>query len=238
MEDLVKKLRNVGLTEYEAKAYLGLVTDSLSSAVKLSEKSGVPRTKIYSVLESLKTKGWVRIYSGVPILFRAVKPDVVLAQVRRSFEDFLESIGKSLSEGAIGMMEKFVIKKTGVGLSELREETTKARTVWMSNATTEFVEMMRGAFSDDAEVKILLFPGERKTRNENIEFRKAEVKIVAVVRNREVPSISVMLDEERTFSVIKDPASETYIIEEMLYDECSKCIHDWYRLGWNAGGGE
>ena len=132
-------------------------------------------------------------------------------------------------------MEKFVIRKTGVGLSELKDETRKAKTVWMSNATAEFVEKMRNAFSDDAEVKVLLFPGEEETKDENIEFRDAEVKIVAVVRNKEVPSMSVLLDEERTFSVIKDPVSENYIIEEMLYDECGKCIHDWYRLGWSAG---
>lgn len=234
MENLVGKMRKIGLTEYEAKAYLGLMKDNLSSAAKLSEKSGVPRTKIYAVLESLKEKGWVRIYSGVPILFRAVGPGEVLSKVKENYEDFLDSIGKSLNNGADRMMEKFVIKRSNVSLSTLKDETKKARTVWLSNVTTEFVERMNDAFPADAEVKILLFPGERRTKDENIQFKEAEVEIVSVVKGKEVPNMGVMLDEERTFTVLKDPVSDKYLIEEMLYDECGKCFLDWYNLGWSA----
>ncbi|MFQ5910700.1 MAG: TrmB family transcriptional regulator [Thermoplasmata archaeon] len=235
MEDLVEKLRRLGLTRYEAKAYLSLLKDNLSSAVKLSEKSEVPRTRIYAVLESLRDKGWVRVYSGMPILFRAIRPDGVLAKVKENYEDFLASIGKSLNDGVVGMMEKFVIKRSSVGLSELKDETRKAKTVWLGNATMEFVEKMRGAFRDDAEVRVLLFPGERKTGDGNVEFKEAEIEVVSVVRNKEVPSMSVLLDEERTFTVLKDPVSEKYMIEEMLYDECGRCFLDWYALGWSAG---
>lgn len=49
VESVVEKLKRIGLTEYEAKVYLSLLKDHLNSATKLSESSGVPRTKIYSV---------------------------------------------------------------------------------------------------------------------------------------------------------------------------------------------
>lgn len=54
MAGVVEKLKRVGLTEYEAKAYLALLNAHLSTATQISEKSGVPRTKIYAVLESLE----------------------------------------------------------------------------------------------------------------------------------------------------------------------------------------
>jgi len=73
MESVAKKLQKIGLTEYEAKAYLSLLRDHLNSATKLSEKSGVPRTKIYQVLESLERKGWIRIYSGIPLVIDPLK---------------------------------------------------------------------------------------------------------------------------------------------------------------------
>jgi sugar-specific transcriptional regulator TrmB len=60
MERIVEKLERIGLTEYEAKAYFALLEVHLNTATKVSEKSGVPRTRIYSVLESLMNKGWVR----------------------------------------------------------------------------------------------------------------------------------------------------------------------------------
>jgi hypothetical protein len=46
MESVVEKLQRVGLTEYEAKAYLALLNTHLSTATQASERSGVPRTKI------------------------------------------------------------------------------------------------------------------------------------------------------------------------------------------------
>ena len=45
------------MTEYEAKVYSSLLKNHINSAARLSAKSGVPRTKIYSVLESLQEKG-------------------------------------------------------------------------------------------------------------------------------------------------------------------------------------
>jgi len=57
MEDSVEKLRKIGLTEYEAKAHLSVLRDHVNTATKLSERSGVPRTRIYSVLEALSQKG-------------------------------------------------------------------------------------------------------------------------------------------------------------------------------------
>jgi sugar-specific transcriptional regulator TrmB len=70
------------LTQYEAKAYLALLNRHLSTATQVSEKSGVPRTKIYTVLETLNQKVWVRVYSGVPLLFQAGKPLKVFEKVK------------------------------------------------------------------------------------------------------------------------------------------------------------
>ena len=82
MESAVEKLKHVGLTEHEAKAYLALLNTHLSTATQTAEKSGVPRTKIYSVLESLCGKGWVRIYSGVPLLFKSLEPVSVFEKIK------------------------------------------------------------------------------------------------------------------------------------------------------------
>ena len=89
MESVVEKLQRVGLTEYEAKVYLSLLRDHLNSATKLSEKSGVPRTKIYQVLESLERKSWIRIYLGIPLLFKAVDPRDVFEKVKKNYDEFL-----------------------------------------------------------------------------------------------------------------------------------------------------
>jgi len=234
MESVVERLQRIGLSEYEARAYLTLLKDHLNSASKLSEKSGVPRTKIYSVLESLEHKGWIRIYSGIPLLFKAVDPRDVFKKVKKDYNDFLESIQTTLKEEVKEMKEKFMILKFDVGLGSLKEEIRKAKTIWISNATTDFLKKVSDAFSKDTVVKVLLFPGERKINMKNVQFKEAEIKIVCIVRNKEVPSMSMILDESRTFTVFEDPVDHRYVVDEMLYDECSKCFTEWYSLGWDA----
>jgi len=234
MESVVEKLQRIGLTEYEAKVYLSLLTNHVNSAAKLSEKSGVPRTKIYQVLESLERKGWIRIYSGIPLLFRAVDPGDVFEKIKKNYGEFLQSIQATLDREVMEMKEKFVILKFDVGLRSLKEEMRKAKTIWINNATMDFLKKVSDTFSEDAEVRVLLFPGEKKIDGKNVQFREAGVKIVCMVRNKEVPSMSITLNESRTFTVFEDPLNHQYIVDEMLYDECATCFLEWNSLGWNA----
>lgn len=234
MERIVEKLEQIGLTEYEAKAYLALLEVHVNTATKVSEKSGVPRTRIYSVLESLARKGWVRIYSGVPLLFKAQAPQEVFEKIKEEYNEFLDSVRSTLKEEVKSMKEKFVIKKFDIGLEGLREEIRKAKTIEVNNATAEFIKKISDTFRQDALVKVLLFPGERKLNINNVQFKQAEVGIVSIVRNREVPSMSIVLDEDRTFTAFQDPVDHHYIIEEMLYDECSKCFGGWSSMSWNG----
>jgi len=178
MESVVKKLQRIGLTEYEARAYLALLNAHLNTATKISEKSGVPRTKIYSVLESLGHKGWIRIYSGVPLLFKAVDPREVFEIIKEDYTEFLESLKATLKEKVNDVKEKFVIKRFDIGLESLKEEMRKSKTIEINNATAAFVKKVSDAFREDTMVKVLLFPNERKVNIKNVQFKQAEVGIV------------------------------------------------------------
>jgi sugar-specific transcriptional regulator TrmB len=234
MESGVEKLQKIGLTEYEAKAYLSLLNDHIVTASKLSEKSGVPRTKIYAVLESLASKGWIKVYAGVPLLFKAVAPTHVFEKAKKEFADFLKSAQTTLDQEVNEMKERFVIKNFDIGLQTLEKELKKAKTIQVSNATTDFVQKINKTFGKDANVKVLLFPGERRIADARIEFKEAEVEIICMIKGKEMPSMSVILDESRIFTVVQDPVDKHYIVDEMLYDECAKCFGEWYNLGWGA----
>jgi sugar-specific transcriptional regulator TrmB len=237
MDGVVNKLVRVGLTEYEAKAYLALLNAHLSTATKTAEKSGVPRTKIYSVLESLAEKGWVKVYSGVPLLFKAVAPVAVFDKVKDDYAQFLESVQSTLNKEVNHMKEKFVIKKFDMGLDGLKKEIIKAKTVEINNATVDFLGKVGDSFGKEALVRVLLFPGEPHAAGlPRVQFKEAEVAIVSIVRNREVPSMSITLDEERTFTAFQDPVEGKYIVDEMLYDECQRCFAGWSGMSWNSGG--
>lgn len=133
------------------------------------------------------------------------------------------------------MKEKFVVKRFDIGLDGLKEEITKAKTVEINNATASFLKKVSDAFGADALVRVLLFPSETKINNlPHAEFKEAEVAIVTIIRNREMPSMSITLDEERTFTVFQDPVDHKYIVDEMLYDECQRCFAGWSNMSWNS----
>lgn len=233
MEEIFKLLRKIGLTEYESKVYLTLLSKHLDGATRLSKESQVPRTKIYSVLESLEKKGWVKVYSGYPLLFRPNHPNDIFEKMKEDYNKFLDSIHIEIRNEVGDMMEKFVVSNFNLGMKNLKEEVKKAKTIWISNATTEFLEELKDSFSDEAEIKVVLFPGEKGIDREDIQYKESIVKIVNIVKNKETPSMSVILDEERIFTVLKDPTNLKWMISEMLYDDCTNCFREWNTLGWN-----
>jgi len=65
------------LSEYEARVYIALVLTGAASISRISQVSGVPRTKCYSVVRSLLSKGLVIRISNKPLILDAVRPEVV-----------------------------------------------------------------------------------------------------------------------------------------------------------------
>ncbi len=57
MKAIITKLSGIGLSEYEAKAYLALLRSNPSTAYEIAKESGIPTSKIYQVIHKLTEKG-------------------------------------------------------------------------------------------------------------------------------------------------------------------------------------
>ena len=56
---IIESLMFLGLTSYEARTYTSLVQMGQATASEISRHSGVPKSKIYDVLEGLREKEFV-----------------------------------------------------------------------------------------------------------------------------------------------------------------------------------
>jgi len=74
LEKLKDKMKILGFTDSEIKAYLTLVSYGGLSALELSERTGIPITKIYSVLKKLREKRWVITSNTRPTIFYPSPP--------------------------------------------------------------------------------------------------------------------------------------------------------------------
>lgn len=94
-EDIIKALENLGLSNYEAKAYLAFLSESPLTGYKLSKISGVPRSRIYETIEKLVAKGLVLAQEGDTTLLRPV-----------SLESFLEKKEKESQQNINFLKER------------------------------------------------------------------------------------------------------------------------------------
>ena len=84
-------LKEMGLTEYEIRAYLYLLKYGLLTASRLSEMASIPYSKIYEVLNSLERKGWVKSQESRPRLYYPKSPREALEETRLRIEDKIKA---------------------------------------------------------------------------------------------------------------------------------------------------
>jgi len=82
----------LGLTEYEATALSELLGLGRTTAPNLSEATGIPKARIYGVLDSLSDRGYIKVIPGRPKEYRAKPPADILDRAvenrRQEFEGF------------------------------------------------------------------------------------------------------------------------------------------------------
>jgi sugar-specific transcriptional regulator TrmB len=88
--EIQKALETVGLTEYEAKAYLSLIQAGTSNAGNISTHAEIPRSKIYEVLLRLEKKKLIEVQKGRPLFFKAMKPSIALDMVESGLKESLQ----------------------------------------------------------------------------------------------------------------------------------------------------
>ncbi len=98
-EILLEHLRKLGLKIYEAKGYLAMMKSKSLTATQISVVSGIPRTKVYDVTESLMKKGLCSLIPGKINKYKATEFDVavdnLLGANQRNFVEREEQIRKA-----------------------------------------------------------------------------------------------------------------------------------------------
>jgi HTH-type transcriptional regulator, sugar sensing transcriptional regulator len=87
----LERLQRLGLTSYEARAYLALLRRDSSTAAETARLAGLPRQRVYDVLSSLVEKGLASTRPGRAVKYSAAPPDQALeslvAQHRQQLDE-------------------------------------------------------------------------------------------------------------------------------------------------------
>jgi len=104
-ENLTSVLMRLGLNRYEARAYITLLIRGVATASEVSDLSGIPYTRVYDVLSSLESKGFVVSVPGRPMKFQALDPDIALKNLLEIHREKLMNELHALEENVTKAME-------------------------------------------------------------------------------------------------------------------------------------
>ncbi len=139
----------VGLSEYEAKAYLSLIKEGTLEAGKLSIVSGVPRTKIYHILRKLTNSGLAVEVPGAPKKFAPNHPTKVFGSYLTEIEDKMKGLSHMISR----LEASFAMPKG--------DDAIERDTMWIVQGMGKIIEKIKEMFIRAKESIIIIADAQR-----------------------------------------------------------------------------
>ena len=235
MSDPTGTLDSLGLTEYEQRALAELLGLGRTTAPTLAEATGVPKARIYGVLDSLSDQGFVEVIPGRPKEYHARSPAEVLdratenrrreyeafhEEVEGSREAFLDEFGPKYEHAAEGHTDELfsVVDVGDPSEAEARRLYRTAETE-VNVITTSFEYLptvetaLAAALDRGIEVRVLLLHPDQIPGGERPAAEKREVQAEIVeCLEAEYPAI------EMRFSTGKLPWRGTFRDPSAAYD--------------------
>ena len=84
--DLVGSLEELGLSRYEAGAYLTMIRKGSLAASEISYYANLPRTKVYSTLKKLEKKRLSIVSQSKPLICSAIPPEEAFSDIVKLYE--------------------------------------------------------------------------------------------------------------------------------------------------------
>ncbi len=134
--DIIKGLKRLGLTEYEAEVYATLLRIGSGTASEISNWCHVPQSRIYDTVRSLSNKELVEIQPSRPRRFRPTNPKKALTSTVNKIREELSALAHQLAayyqqeERPVNQADLFWVFK---GKKELTNKTEEM----LANISTE-----------------------------------------------------------------------------------------------------
>ncbi|HSJ54729.1 MAG TPA: helix-turn-helix domain-containing protein [Anaerolineae bacterium] len=92
MSEQIGQLRELGFSEYEARAYLALLHTSPMNGYEVAKAAGLPRANVYGVLQKLEDRGAiVRVDAPEGTRYAPVPSDELVRQLHDRYEETLQA---------------------------------------------------------------------------------------------------------------------------------------------------
>ncbi len=176
---LADKLSLLGLSPYEARAYIALVAHGYGNAEVVATTAQIPRTSSYKILQSLEDKGFAIGTQGRPKIFKPEPPINIYEKYKNDLEETFKKLtllheivhdrGMPQLIFTIAGKEK-VIEKIGE-LLDKSMETFMISTPTFSSVRDKLYKKFQNALTRNVEITIITGPTQGIFENAKVVHR-------------------------------------------------------------------
>jgi sugar-specific transcriptional regulator TrmB len=113
-ENLLGSLRQLGFNEYEARVYVEMLRHvTPSTAYEIGKLSGVPRAKVYEVVDNLRKKQIIVQIEENPRKYLPVDPDEVFSNIEKAFNVSVRLVREELQHLEKGETVDYIFNISG-----------------------------------------------------------------------------------------------------------------------------
>jgi sugar-specific transcriptional regulator TrmB len=242
---IIEDMKKLGLSEYETKAYLSLLKEFPVNGYTLSKNSGIPRSRIYDILESLKSKQVIFEEKGVnTTLYYPLEPELLISKIKKDYNETIERVDKfardlyykkrQSNEVIVIKGRQEVLDFTGLLLSKARHRV--ALSIWeeelhaLKDCIDEVLDrgvMLAGIFFGSTNPYSQLAS---HRRTERVLSEKKERYIIVIIDGDQVMSGIISRGEESQVTWTRDKGfvemSEDYIIHDISLNRLLHELND------------
>lgn len=95
-KNILAPLLELGLNKYEAKVYLTLIGEGISTAKNISDITGIPYGKVYEIINSLAAKGFCTTLPTKPMKCQAISPKEAITTAKKNVEEKYQKLEKHI----------------------------------------------------------------------------------------------------------------------------------------------
>ncbi len=220
-QELLGRLREMGLNQYEAQAYLALSMHGVDTAGDIAEVGKIARPRVYDVLSKLQEKGFVGLKSGRPAKYTALPLIEAISTLKKRRQEALkeelariEELGQSLNRKLqaptaskkYGIEENvWTLKGRDAIYSRIAEMVANAKSHVIVNSTPEGVVNKVTQHLEQFEkakgrgVKLHFITDMSKLENKRTAFHSPNShvsRLATSVTDKAVPTRMVLADDE------------------------------------------
>ena len=234
-DTVLKELQQLGMSGYEAKAYLALAgAPAALTGYEVAKQSGVPRSTVYETLAKLIARGAAfetKGQNGSPA-YLPLSPSELISRLRRDFEDSLGTLTETLPKLRLPAPANTTHHLTGhVAVRERARDLIEGAkgelyaSIWPQDAQ-ELVKPLLAAESRGVDISLLSFGDYQPIGNfymhrfasPKVALERVGCRLLVIAADRRAVLLGGEVEEESWGVYSEDPALVLVALEYVRHD--------------------